>query len=167
MFYVIVDGIVSEIQMSYLTHPSGRRLDKTMAPGKSDKKDRGKNQHSNYVIEAMTKSVLTEDHEISVEDALKIFKEKKIHHLVLTKKLRVIGIVSDRDILWVDKMNLAQHAMAKQFMAKTILCCHEETPIDYVAKVMIKEEISALPVMNDEHTLTGIITHHDLLKQLY
>ena len=166
MFYVIVDTIVSEIQLSYLSYESGNRLEKTLV-GKNQKRETFKEDDQAYVIESMSKNVILHDHEISVEAALKVFEENHIHHLVLTKNKRVAGIVSDRDLLWVKKMNLAEHAMAKQFMAKTILCCNEETPIDYVAKVMVKEEISALPVINDEHILTGIITHHDLLKRLY
>ncbi len=166
MFYVIVDTIVSEIQLSYLSYETGNRLEKTLV-GKNKTKESAKKSEQAYVIESMSKNVLLRDHEISVEEALKVFKENHIHHLILTKNKRVIGIVSDRDLLWIKKINLSEHAMAKQFMAKTILCCNEETPIDFVAKVMVKEEISALPVINDEHTLTGIITHHDLLKRLY
>ncbi len=166
MFYVIVDSIVSEIQLSYLAYSTGKRLDKTLLSGSIPTKDNKKPQVP-FVIEAMSKEVITQDHEISVSNALKIFKDQGIHHLILTKGISVVGIVSDRDLLWVEKIHLSEHAMAKQFMAKTILCCHEETPLDEVAKVMVKEAISALPVIDNEKQLSGIITHHDLLKLLF
>ena len=165
MFYVIVDGIVSEIQLSYLQFSTGKRLEPTMVPGQSPQ-SHDLNQ-SKYAIELMSKEVITQGSEVSVKEALGIFKTKKIHHLILTKGANVVGIVSDRDLLWVEKIHLSEHAMAKQFMAKTILCCHEETSIEFIAKVMVKEEISALPVIDSNHTLSGIITHHDLLQLLY
>ena len=165
MFFIIVGGIVTPIALSALDHSSSQRLEKTLVKGASHRPKTSKN--TKYAIEAMSKNVITQDHEISVAQALKIFKSQKVHHLILTKNISVIGIVSDRDLLWVEKINLSEHAMAKQFMAETILCCHEETPLDQVAKVMVKESISALPVINDKHELSGIITHHDLLKQLF
>ncbi len=164
---MIVDGIVSEIQLSYLNYPTGKRLDSTLIPGKSQSSKREDIGQQKYAIEIMSKEVISQGHEISVKDALSLLKKHNIHHLVLTKEAHVVGIVSDRDLLWVDKIHLSEHAMAKQFMAQTILCCHEETPIDFIAKVMVKEQISAIPVIDSKHTLSGIITHHDLLAQLY
>lgn len=168
MFYVIMNGILSEIQLSYLAHPTGKRLEKTLTSHSHRQDPEVLSSQKTYAIEVMSKSVITESDEISVEKALKIFKENHIHHLILNnKKARVVGLVSDRDLLWVEKIHVAEHAMAKQFMAKTILCCHENTPIDHIARVMVQENISALPVLSDEHKLAGIVTHHDLLKWFY
>lgn len=167
MFYIIVDNVVTEIQMSYLAFPTGGRLEKTYPSGSRPDQSQPKRQRVPYVIEVMSKEVITKGHETSVADALKIFKNKNIHHLILTKGINVTGIVSDRDLLWVEKTHLSEHAMAKQFMAKMLLCCHEETPVNQVAHVMTKESISALPVINSKKELSGIITHHDLLKLLF
>lgn len=165
MFFIIVDGIVSSIQLTAFDNTSPQRLEKTVAKGVHLKSTISHN--AKYAIEAMSKNVITQDHDISVAQALQIFKNQKLHHLILTKNISVVGLVSDRDLLWVEKIHLSEQAMAKQFMAATILCCHEETPLDQIAKVMVKESISALPVINDKHELSGIITSHDLLKQLF
>lgn len=165
MFFIIVDGIVTPIQLPDLESTSSKRVDKTLAKGETPRPITFNREK--YAIEVMSKNVITKEHEVSVEEALKIFKTQKIHHLILTKDISVVGIVSDRDLLWVEKIHLSEHAMAKQFMAETILCCHEETPLDQIAKVMVKEAISALPVIDDKHELSGIITHHDLLKELF
>jgi acetoin utilization protein AcuB len=165
MFYVIVDGIISQIELSYIRGPHSKRLEPTLAHGQIEKR---KEQESKgpYVIEVMTKDVLTREHNISVADTLNLFKVENIHHLILTHKNKIIGLVSDRDLLWVEKIHMEQHATAKQFMSKTILCCHEETPVHLIARVMLKEGISALPVIDEQQVLVGIITHHDLLRLL-
>lgn len=153
--------------MSYLSFSGGKRLERTLVSGENKNSTEEKVIPTLFAIEAMSKNVITQGHEVSVADALNIFKEKNIHHLILTKGISVVGLVSDRDLLWVEKIHLSEHAMAKQFMAKTILCCHEETPLNQIAQVMVKESISALPVIDDHHQLSGIITHHDLLKELF
>lgn len=177
MFFIINKGSLSEINFDYLSHDSGARLDPTLVAGEKPssltqgvviKKDQAQ---STFAIEIMSSPVLTIDHEALAKEALEIFKEKSVHHLVLTardgKNEEVKGLVSDRDLSWLAKLELGEHAMAGQFMSSMILVCHEETPLDHLARVMVREHISALPVINSFKQLTGIVTHHDLLRWIF
>ncbi len=47
----------------------------------------------------MTKNVITISPETPVKEAAKIMVEKKIRHLPITEQDRIVGIISDRDIL--------------------------------------------------------------------
>ena len=168
MFFVLSKGNLSQIDFDYLSHDSGSRLDPTLSPGAQKavvvKKDQSKNT---FAIEVMSSPVVTIDHEALTKEALGTFKEKGIHHLVLTAGEEVKGLVSDRDLSWLAKMELDEHAMAGQFMTSMVLVCHEETPIDHLARVMVREHISAIPVVNSFRQLTGIVTHHDLLRWIF
>ena len=165
-FYILSKGKLNQIPFDYLTKESGVRLEKTIG-NESPVQTKQQDSSQVYAIEIMSKPVLSLDHEVSAGLVLKLLKEKSIHHIVLVSGEEVKGLLSDRDLSWLKKLKLDEHANASQFMSSIILACHENTPIDHLAKVMVKEHISALPVVNDDHELTGIVTHHDILKWLF
>ena len=167
-FYIVVDGHLTEHHFDYLTQSSGRRLEATVIPGRPNPDKRDLPVDSNtYAIEIMSKAIEFLDQDSSIEDALKLFKDKGVHHLPITKGPVLKGLVSDRDVLWLEKFDLTEHSKLSQFMSRTILCCEEETPIDQLAKVMVHEKISALPVIGKDDELVGIVTHHDILRWVY
>ena len=167
-FFIVVDGHITEHQFEYLIKPSGRRLEATIVPGQTTSSKKTLPQDSNtFAIEVMSKSLEFLDQEKSIDEALKVFKSKKVHHLPITKNGILKGLVSDRDVLWLEKFDLAEHSKLSQFMSKTVLCCEEDTPINHLAKVMVNEHISALPVVDKKANLVGIVTHHDILRWIY
>ena len=146
-FYVLSKGNLTSIEFDYLSGAKGERLEATLVPGmvtaKNEKLSAGA---KGYAIEIMSSPVFSIDAKESVDVALQTLKEKKIHHLVLTQGQSVKGY---------------------QFMSNMILACHEEARIDHIAKVMVKENISAIPVVDSSSQLVGIVTHHDLLRWIY
>ncbi|MCO4792353.1 MAG: CBS domain-containing protein [Bacteriovoracaceae bacterium] len=166
-FYIIVGGHITEHDFEYLKKVSGRRLEATVVPGQKAQPRDLLNDSQSFAIEIMSKSLEFLDQDCSIEEALKVFKTKSVHHLPITKKGVLKGLISDRDVLWLEKFDLTKHSKLSEFMSKTILCCHEETPIEHLAKVMVNEQISALPVINKDDELVGIVTHHDILRWIY
>ncbi|MDC1174725.1 CBS domain-containing protein [Bacteriovoracaceae bacterium] len=167
-FYVLSKGNLTGIEFDYLSGPNGERLEATLVPGmvmaKNEKLGSGAKA---YAIEIMSSPVFSIDAKETVDVALQTLKEKKIHHLVLTQGQSVKGLISDRDLSWLQKFELDKNAKVFQFMSNMILACHEETRIDHIAKVMVKENISAIPVVDSSSQLVGIVTHHDLLRWIY
>lgn len=167
-FFIVIDGHRTEHHFEYLNQETGRRLEATLVPSDSARAKKPLPANSNtFAIEVMSKSIESLEQESSIQDALNLFKKKKIHHLPITKKGVLKGLVSDRDVLWLEKFDLTKHSKLSQFMSRTILCCEEETPISHLAKVMVNEHISALPVVDNEANLVGIVTHHDILRWIY
>jgi CBS domain-containing protein len=165
-FYILSKGKLNQIPFDYLSKESGVRLEKTIG-NQEPKHLKQECSSQTYAIEIMSKPVLSLDHESSAGEVLKLLKEKSIHHIVLVNGEEVKGLLSDRDLSWLKKLKLDEHATASQFMSSIILACDENTPIDHLAKVMVKEHISALPVVNNNQELTGIVTHHDILRWLF
>ena len=167
-FLIIVGGHITKHEFDYLNTVSGRRLEVTLVPGKiqSEKKALPKDENT-YAIEVMSRSIQTLDQSTSTEKALKLFKKNNFHHLPITKDGKLKGLISDRDILWLEKFDLDKNSTLSHFMSKTVLCCEEETPISDLAKVMVNEHISALPVVDKDAHLVGIVTHHDILRWIY
>lgn len=171
-FFILSKGKLSQIDFEYILNPGGSRIDDTIVSGSSRGPVAVKNKvqmdaQNTYAIEVMSKPVITLPENAMAEKALEVFKEEKIHHLVLTEKDEVKGLVSSKDLAFLTSLELESHAMASQFMSSMILVCDEETPVDHLARVMIKEAISAIPVVDKEQFLTGIVTHHDLLRWIF
>ena len=54
---------------------------------------------------------------------------------------------------------------AKDIMTKKVIVVHDTDTIDKVAKLLIKNEISGVPVVNSENKLVGILSEGDLVFQ--
>ena len=166
-FFIVVDGHLTNHKFEYLTGNTGPQPEATLVPGREVMKKGLPADADTFAIELMCKDVHFLDQDSSVTEALDLFKDKGIHHLPITKKGLLKGLVSDRDVLWLERFDLTEHSKLSQFMSKTILCCGEDTPIHELAKVMVHEKVSALPIISDDSKLVGIITHHDILRWIY
>ena len=130
-----------------------------------------------HVGRVMETNLVTVPPETSLLKAQKIIDEKRIAHLlVVDRKKRLLGMVSDRDLKrsWASSATtLSKHELnyllnqltVEAIMAKRIIAVSPGTTIERAAHFMQQNRISALPVM-DEDELTGIITTTDVMKVL-
>ena len=109
------------------------------------------------VIERMTPPPATITGETSVKEALGIVQEHKLRHLpVLDESGRLVGIVSEKDLLRADGDSQVEKVMTREVITVT-----EYTALEEAARIMADHRISSLPVMRDGK-LVGIITETDL-----
>jgi acetoin utilization protein AcuB len=113
--------------------------------------------------------------DMSVTEALRMMKEKKIRRLpVLDSHGKLVGIVSDKDLLYASpspvtslsvwEMNyLLAKLKVEEVMTHKVLTVTEDTPLEEAARIMADNKIGGLPVMRDE-ALVGIVTETDLFK---
>jgi acetoin utilization protein AcuB len=109
-----------------------------------------------------------------IVDALNMMKREGIRRTPVVKDGKLIGIVSDKDLmnaspspatsLSVWEINyLLTKVTVKDVMTKDVLTVKEDTPIEIAARIMADNKIGGLPVMR-EGTVVGIITETDLFK---
>lgn len=109
------------------------------------------------VIERMTPPPATVTGETTVKEALGIIEMHKLRHLpVLDDRGRLVGIVSEKDLLRADEDNRVEKVMTREVVTVT-----EYTALEEAARIMADHRISSLPVMRDGK-LVGIITETDL-----
>jgi len=98
-----------------------------------------------------------------VKDAAKILFEKGIHGLpVVNKKKNLIGIISPKDII---KVLLKKNGdIAENYFTNIVVPTYQDTPINIAMEIINITNENALPVLDDELKLTGIVTDGDLLK---
>jgi CBS domain-containing protein len=117
----------------------------------------------------MSSPVLMVDPEISVNEAWIKFQEKKVHHMpVVTEKGEIVGIVSDRDLLKHLIINdgvveTSRNAAVGDIMSTDVIATTPLTDIRRIAKVMLDNHIGAMPVVNPDGSIAGIITRSDIL----
>ena len=130
-----------------------------------------------FVREYMTHNPVTITADVSVPQALRLMRDKKVRRLpVLDRRDKLIGIVSDKDLLHASpspatslsvwEMNeLMGKLKVKEVMTREVITVSEDMPIEEAARIMADRKIGGLPVMR-EQTLAGIITETDLFKVL-
>jgi acetoin utilization protein AcuB len=125
----------------------------------------------------MSSNVVTIDEDVSMMKASRLMKQHGIQHLPVMRKGRLAGIVSDRDLkeahpskastLDIHELYyLLDQLKIKEIMTKKLFTTHPDDTIERSAAVMLKHDISALPVVNNEGDLEGIITKGDLFRAL-
>ncbi len=56
---------------------------------------------------------------------------------------------------------------AKDIMTRDVICVRKDTPIYEAAHLLIKNDITGMPVVEDDMTLIGVVSEKDLLRLIY
>lgn len=165
-FYFIINSKVGQHEFDYLSNDSGRRLEQTITP-KMRKTEKADESKKSWIIEIMSKKVISLSPKDTVKKAIEIFKKENIHHIPVLKNKKIVGMISDRDVMWLNIMELDNVTDLKDYMKKIVVACDEDTPIDYLAQVFYQEKISGMPVLDSNMDLVGIVTHNDILRWIF
>ena len=115
------------------------------------------------VRELMSNNVSTAEVSTSVEDVAFIMKDKNIGSVPVCDNGKVIGIVTDRDIVTRQiAMNKdIASAKVKEVMSNNVVTTTPDTDIHDAAKVMCDGQIRRLPVV-ENGKLVGILALGDI-----
>ncbi len=134
------------------------------------------------VKEVMSTDLITVKEDDIVKDVNNIFDRENIHHiLVVDDDMKFKGIISKSDILlmmdWGTKLNLPASLRKNTFLltsnlAKDVMETNviKVGPDDFIRKcvqVFRENYFRALPVVDDNDFLIGIITTYDLMILAY
>lgn len=114
--------------------------------------------------EIATASVVAISSSDTVLSAFEEMQNHEIHHFpVVDAKRKLVGIVSDRDLV----RHLAeQHGRGEKVtaaMTRKVVFVHPTKPAHEAVQLLIDFGISCLPVVDDEGLLVGIVTTRDIL----
>lgn len=127
------------------------------------------------IQQIMTVDVHTVTPDIRLRELRRIFSEVKYHHLLVMDEGRLQGVISDRDVLRMSSPTLDGEQLtledekllerqAAEFMSVGLITARPDTLIDAGAILLLENNISCLPVVNDEQGVVGIVTWKDMLK---
>ncbi|QBQ08086.1 inosine 5'-monophosphate dehydrogenase [Spiroplasma gladiatoris] len=110
------------------------------------------------------KDPITVYKETTIEEALKIMATYKISGLpVIDNSSKLIGIITNRDIKYIDTTNLTvEEVMTKE----NLITGNPTTSMEEAKKIMIKNKIEKLPIVNENMIIKGLITTKDIDKAI-
>ncbi len=126
----------------------------------------------------MVTNVITAGPRTGMLDAHKLMRDHNIRRLPVVKKNnKLVGIVTRSDIrkaepseattLNVWEMNyLLSKLQLKDIMTKEVITAHPEDTLKSVAVKMQENKIGALPVVDNDNRVVGIITESDIFRAL-
>lgn len=129
------------------------------------------------VSEIMTKNVVSVAEQAPLREVLSLMNHNKFRHVPVMQGQQLSGIVSRTDLnrltfsslfrdqesadeAVLDMLNLSQVMTNKPRTVKP------EDSIREVAEILAKEEFHALPVVDDQGKLSGIVTTTDVIQYL-
>ena len=117
------------------------------------------------VKEAMKSNPVIVKHTITVLEAAKLMREKKIGNVIVVEKKHPIGILTESDILKkiVAEGKNANEILVEEVMSTPIIVTDPYIPVEEAMKTMGKCNIRRLPVVENGE-LIGIITHKDITR---
>ncbi len=123
----------------------------------------------------MTKRVVS----ISLDETLKLAQDimglGNIRHLPVVRGGKLIGVVSQRDLLRASLTTLLKHSTTDQnlflesihvseVMTQKVQTATTKTSVQAAARMMLKKKIGCLPVVKKNGELAGLITETDVLR---
>jgi CBS domain-containing protein len=133
------------------------------------------------VAEIMTERVIVVRPEETMDVIQDIFRKNNIHHVPVVDKGCVVGMVSHSDYLKLlhgftlfktkksDEYNdsILRSLLVKEVMSKQVATLGPEDTLELAAGFFRENLFHALPVVDEDNMLIGIVTTYDLLNYAY
>ncbi|MCS6913276.1 MAG: CBS domain-containing protein [Myxococcales bacterium] len=124
----------------------------------------------------MRRAVATVTAEQPFLEAVGIMVDRDVRHVpVLDGAGRVVGILSDRDVRTAvgDPLDALRHELDEvelltvgSVMTAPVITVRQEAPLSVVAQRFIDDRIGAIPVVDADDRLVGIVSYVDIIRAL-
>jgi CBS domain-containing protein len=122
----------------------------------------------------MTESVVVIEVDRPLSEALACFRQYGIHHLPIVRQGRLAGMLSSADVLKLehfapagtDARFLDERLELEQLMRTPVVSVQGTTPLAEAAETLIAAGVHALPVIDDDERVIGIVSSTDLIRSL-
>ena len=133
-------------------------IHKNLSPeAQSEKVRKVKRSESGMILDPIT---LTKD--AKVHDALNLMKEYSIGGIpIVDKKDKLIGIVTNRDLRFENDM---EKSISKVMTSQNLITGTRDLTLKQAEKILQKNKIEKLPIINTNQKLIGLITFRDIQK---
>lgn len=129
--------------------------------------ERGPLYHADQIMQRDVISVFADD---DAGDAWRTLHDHGIHQApVLNTDKRLVGIVSERDLLTVINIDAGRvvdsHArQVRNVMTTPVVATVPVTDIRRIASVMLDNRVDGVPITNDSGHLVGFVSRTDILR---
>lgn len=99
--------------------------------------------------------------ESDVLEAAQLFFHRRVHGIPVVARGDVVGVLSPTDLLRVPR---AYGQSVEHFITNRVVPIHQDTPLKVAWRVLRLTDQHALPVMDDDARLVGIVADSDLFR---
>ena len=122
------------------------------------------------ISEVMTKMPRCIEPHQTLDLAGKWMDELRVRHLPVRESGKVVGIVSDRDLILISGARSSEKVAAplkvEDAMISSVLTVSETQTVKDVAQKMLSHRVGSVVVTDRDGTVTGIFTDSDALRLL-
>jgi acetoin utilization protein AcuB len=123
----------------------------------------------------MGRPPITIDASATLSEAHELLERHDIHHLLVEHRGRVVGVLSDRDLLrhtspfvgTLSERTRDRHTLLRrifQFASYDLITVRDDAPLHEAVALLITHDISCLPVKDAGGEVLGVVTTRDLLR---
>lgn len=118
---------------------------------------------------------------VSLDDTLgrvrDLFQRHRFHHLLVVEDGRLVGVVSDRDLLKALSPNLGNlsentrdraslNKRVHQIMARNLRVLRDDASVEDAIRLFNSERISCIPIVDQRYAAVGILSWRDVMRSL-
>ncbi|MET0386378.1 MAG: CBS domain-containing protein [Polyangiales bacterium] len=132
---------------------------------------------------ALARDIMTEDPitlrpNAKVREAVRLLQSMEIRHLpVVDEEQGLVGMLSDRDLRgvslphliderWFGDLRMAMEEAVSTVMSSDVLSVDMETEARDIIELMLEHKVGAVPVVDADGGLVGIVSYMDVLREL-
>ena len=115
------------------------------------------------------------DASATLREAHELLERHAIHHLLVEHRGRVVGVLSDRDLLrhtspfagTLSERTRDRHTLVRrvfQCASYELITVRHDAPLHEAVAVLLTHDISCLPVVDEAGEVVGVVTTRDLLR---
>jgi len=128
--------------------------------------------------DVMTEDPATIPMTAPVGDAVRLLQTLDIRHLpVVDDEGTLVGMLSDRDLRsltipnvlgeqYLGEIQTALEAPVSSIMSSDVVAVELEDEVSLIIELMLENKIGAVPVVDSDDSLVGIVSYVDILRQL-
>lgn len=95
-------------------------------------------------------------------EANELMWRQQLHHIVVTHENQIVGMLSDTDLGGSEATEIPDNLLVKQVMSFPVTTVLTTMPVEKASNLMKGNSFHALPVLNEQGKLVGIVTQTDL-----
>ncbi len=126
------------------------------------------------IADIMTRKLITVSPDLSIGELQPMFKQFHIHHLLVVEDGRLLGVISDRDILRnispfvhttaeEKKDSFTLTRKAHQIMSTQLVTAAPTLGIREACSQLLKSGVNILPIVENDK-LVGVVSWRDILR---
>ncbi len=104
------------------------------------------------------------DKDASLSDAISLMMKNSEGMVVFLDGKKAIGILTERDLLYILKTEVSLQTKASKYYAKTLISIHPNRSLEYALHILIDNNIRRLIIRDDSNEFIGIVTQEMILN---